>query len=96
MVCKTDLREAEVRAMVLAVARVLTSDPEQIQLSTDVRESETVFHLDVRPDEMGKLVGKGGRTARAIRVILHAASMTQMRRYTLDIARHDAATQDMG
>jgi hypothetical protein len=48
-------------------------------------EQTTVLELKVAPGDLGKIIGKQGRTARSIRTILGAASMKLNRRYTLEI-----------
>jgi uncharacterized protein len=50
----------------------------------------TVYRLRVAPGDVGKVIGKEGRTARAIRTILGGIGMKQKHRYTLDIIESDA------
>jgi predicted RNA-binding protein YlqC (UPF0109 family) len=68
------------------IVRELVSDADAV----DVREIErdpakVIIEVRVAQDDMGKLIGKQGKTVRALRSLLHAASMKQGRRYVLDI-----------
>ena len=49
------------------------------------RDQQTVVELEVDPDDLGKVIGRQGRTARAIRNLLSAAGQKTRRRYSLDI-----------
>ena len=53
------------------------------------REENTVLKLRVAPQDVGKVIGKQGRTARSVRTILGAVSMKLRHRYTLDILEED-------
>ncbi len=55
------------------------------------REENTVLKLRVAPQDVGKVIGKQGRTARSVRTILGAVSMKLHHRYTLDILEEDEA-----
>jgi predicted RNA-binding protein YlqC (UPF0109 family) len=48
-------------------------------------DGETVLELTVGPNDLGKVIGKSGRTARALRTLLSAASIKAHKRYTLEI-----------
>ena len=67
------------------LAKSLVDDPDAVQIHTRERDQQTVIELEVAPDDLGKVIGRQGRTARAIRTILSAASQGSRRRYTLDI-----------
>jgi hypothetical protein len=56
-----------------------------VQVKELLGEQTTVLELKVAPGDLGKIIGKQGRTARSIRTILGAASMKLNRRYTLEI-----------
>jgi len=77
-----------VKELVEEIARALVDQPEEV----DVTERElpgdqgTVLELHVAPDDLGKVIGKQGRTARSMRSLLNAAASKQNRRYTLEIA----------
>ncbi|MDE3195875.1 MAG: KH domain-containing protein [Acidobacteriota bacterium] len=67
------------------IAKALVDIPEEVEVFTVEGEQTTVLELKVAPSDLGKVIGKQGRTARSIRTILGAASMKVNRRYTLEI-----------
>jgi predicted RNA-binding protein YlqC (UPF0109 family) len=76
----------EMRALVEEIAKVLVDEPEQVSVgAVDSGDGTTVLELRVSANDLGKVIGKQGRTARSIRTILAAASMKYRERYTLEI-----------
>lgn len=75
----------DMRLLVEEIAKALVDEPEQVQVSAVDGEQTTVLELRVAPNDLGKVIGKQGRTARSIRTILGAASMKLKKRYTLEI-----------
>ncbi len=75
----------DMRLLVEEIAKALVDEPEQVQVSAIAGEQNTVLELRVAPNDLGKVIGKQGRTARSIRTILGAASMKLKKRYTLEI-----------
>jgi predicted RNA-binding protein YlqC (UPF0109 family) len=73
------------RDLVEFVARSLVDDPEAVNIRMRDRDDATVLELEVAPADLGKVIGRQGRTARAIRTILSAAGQKSRRRYVLDI-----------
>lgn len=67
------------------IAKALVDVPEEVQVKTLEGEQTTVLELKVAPGDLGKVIGKQGRTARSIRTILGAAGMKLNRRFTLEI-----------
>ena len=67
------------------IAKALVDIPEEVEVFTVEGEQTTVLELKVAPTDLGKVIGKQGRTARSIRTILGAASMKLNRRFTLEI-----------
>jgi predicted RNA-binding protein YlqC (UPF0109 family) len=59
------------------VARNLVDDPEAVEVTAVEGERSMILQLRVAPDDMGKVIGKGGRTARAIRSVVRAAGTRQ-------------------
>jgi uncharacterized protein len=74
----------DMRALVEQIARALVDEPEQVSVQA-VDGETTVLELRVAPNDLGKVIGKQGRTARSIRTILGAAGMKLHKRYTLEI-----------
>jgi uncharacterized protein len=68
------------------LARQLVDDPEAVRVETEDREDAVVFHLQVAPDDVGKVIGRQGRIARALRSIVRAAGARADRRFLLEIA----------
>ena len=64
-------------------------EPEAVEVESVDRDENTVLELRVAPQDVGKVIGKQGRTARSVRTILGAVSMKLHRRYTLDILEED-------
>ena len=72
-------------ALVSNMARALVDYPDEVTVETQTEHEGTVLLLRVAPSDLGKVIGKQGRTARSIRTILGAASMKAQHRFSLDI-----------
>jgi|SRR5579883_3300197 len=84
---------ANIRTLIQEIAKVLVDEPDQVEVTTAEREDSTVIRLKVAPNDIGKVIGKMGRTARCVRTILGAASMKYHRRFTLDIVEEHKQQQ---
>jgi predicted RNA-binding protein YlqC (UPF0109 family) len=78
-----------VEELVREIARALVDEPEAVEVQSVDRDENTVLRLRVAPGDVGKVIGKQGRTARSVRTILGAVSMKLHHRYTLDILEED-------
>jgi predicted RNA-binding protein YlqC (UPF0109 family) len=67
------------------IAKALVDSPEQVMVTEVEGRHTTVLELRVAKNDMGKIIGKQGRTAQAIRTILSAASGKTRKRYVLEI-----------
>ncbi|GBC80326.1 hypothetical protein HRbin09_01561 [bacterium HR09] len=67
------------------IAKSLVDNPDKVQVREVTGEQTTVLELRVAPEDLGKVIGKQGKTARAIRTILAAAGMKMRKRYMLEI-----------
>ncbi len=67
------------------IAKSLVDHPEEVLVSEIEGEQTTVLELKVAQDDLGKVIGKQGRTARALRTILSAASTKAKKRTVLEI-----------
>jgi predicted RNA-binding protein YlqC (UPF0109 family) len=56
------------------VAKALVDNPDSVEVTTSEEDGEVVLELRVHPDDMGKVIGKRGRTAKAIRTMVKAAA----------------------
>jgi predicted RNA-binding protein YlqC (UPF0109 family) len=75
--------------LVAGMARALVDLPDEVSVKAAPDNDGTVLLLRVAPGDLGKVIGKQGRTARSIRTILGAASMNAQHRFSLDIQRVD-------
>lgn len=73
------------KELVEMIAKSLVDNPEKVQVSQLEGEQTTILELKVAQEDLGKVIGKQGRTARAIRIILGAAGMKMKRRFNLEI-----------
>jgi hypothetical protein len=71
--------------LVVQIAKALVDNPEQVAVNVLEGSQATVLELAVAKEDLGKIIGKQGRTARAIRTILSAASAKQRKRAVLEI-----------
>jgi len=71
--------------LVTEIARALVDDPANVSVEAIAEGDATVIRLRVAQSDVGKVIGKQGRTARSMRTILSAASMKLKHRFSLDI-----------
>jgi predicted RNA-binding protein YlqC (UPF0109 family) len=76
---------SEMQALMSEIAKALVDDVDAVQVEIINDQESTVLRLHVAPSDIGKVIGKQGRTARSLRTILGAASMKLQRRFSLDI-----------
>jgi predicted RNA-binding protein YlqC (UPF0109 family) len=67
------------------LARELVDDPEAVRVETEDRDDVVVLVLHVAPDDVGKVIGRGGRIARALRTVVRASSVRDGRRVHVEI-----------
>lgn len=79
----------DMQELVIQIARALVDIPEAVVVEAVERDESTALRLRVAPTDVGKVIGKQGRTARSMRTILGAVSMKHHHRYTLDILEED-------
>ena len=65
---------ASIQALIEYVAVSLVGDPKSVKVEQADKESYIVMELSVSPDDLGKVIGKNGQTARAIRTLVNAAA----------------------
>ena len=73
------------QGLVEIIARALVDDPTPVEVVVAGSESEPVYRLRVGKDDLGKVIGKKGRTAKAFRTLIAAAAAKQNLRPTLEI-----------
>jgi predicted RNA-binding protein YlqC (UPF0109 family) len=74
-----------VKELVELIAKALVDDPDKVQVSQLDGEQSSIIELKVAPEDLGKVIGKQGRTAQSIRVILGAAGMKLKKRFNLEL-----------
>jgi len=80
--------------LVADIARALVDSPEDVTVeSVPEQDGGTVLRLHVAPSDVGKVIGKQGRTARSLRTILSAASMKVKHHFALDIVEEGDAAE---
>ncbi len=67
------------------IAKALVDSPEDVRVNQVEGDEATVLELSVAPEDLGKVIGRQGRTARAIRTLLGAGGMKLRRRFVLEI-----------
>jgi predicted RNA-binding protein YlqC (UPF0109 family) len=92
------------QTLMTEITRALVDDAAAVRVEAITEQEATVLRLHVAPSDIGKVIGKQGRTARSLRTILGAASMKLQRRFSLDIVEagrtpgdhqnHDPQDQD--
>ncbi len=76
---------ADIKDIVSFIAQALVDRPDEVSVSEVEGEQTSVIELRVAKDDMGKVIGKQGRTARAIRTVLNAAATKARKRVVLEI-----------
>ena len=73
------------KELIEMIAKALVDSPDEVVVGEIVGEQTTVFELKVAQSDLGKVIGKKGRTAGAIRTLLGAAGMKPRKRFVLEI-----------
>lgn len=68
------------------LARELVDDPDAVRVDTEERDGVLVLVLHVAPDDLGKVIGRGGRIVRALRTVMRATAVRDGRRVLVEIA----------
>lgn len=72
--------------LVKFIAQKLVDNPDAVTTTVTETDDETVITLSVAPEDMGKVIGKQGRIAKAIRTVVRSASAKLDKKYTVDIS----------
>jgi predicted RNA-binding protein YlqC (UPF0109 family) len=72
------------RAVVEVVARALAARPEEVEVTESDRRGQTVIELSMAPGELGRVIGRQGRTATALRTLAAAAGELDERRVSVE------------
>ena len=71
--------------MVAVIAKALVDNPDEVVVTESEKEDEIVIELKVAPEDMGKVIGKQGRIAKAIRSVVKAASSKMEKKVIVEI-----------
>ena len=73
------------KELVEVIAKALVENPDEVVVTESVKDDETVIELSVAPADMGKVIGKQGRIAKAIRSVAKAASSKEDKKVIVEI-----------
>ena len=73
------------KELVELIAKALVDNPDKVKVSQLDGEQSSIIELTVAPEDLGKVIGKQGRNAQAIRIIIGAAGMKLKKRVNLEI-----------
>jgi len=80
--------------MIEQIVKSLVEDASQVSVDLVEEPGETVLELKVAPRDVGKVIGKQGRTVRAMRNVLSAAGVRANKRYAIEIIEDEAAEEE--
>ena len=73
------------KELVEYIARSIASEPDEVKVTEEEDDGSIILRLEVAPDDKGKVIGRQGRVAQSIRVLLRVAAVKQGTRATLEI-----------
>lgn len=82
---QTEKKLGELAKLIEYMAKMLVDVPDQVSVNEIAGENTTVIELKVAKEDLGKIIGKQGRTARAVRTVLNGASTKLRKRTVLEI-----------
>jgi len=71
--------------LIRVIARALVDHPDDVQIRVRENERGVVYELSVHPDDVGKVIGKQGRIAKALRTVVTSAAVKERKRVVVDI-----------
>jgi uncharacterized protein len=78
-------QNGDAKILLEQITKALVDAPDQVSVSNVEEDGETVLELTVAESDLGRVIGKSGRTARALRTLLSAAGIKAGKRYALEI-----------
>ncbi len=72
--------------LLILLVRPIVDEPESVEVTASESENRVDLELTVAPDDVGKVIGRGGRTIRAIRTVVKAASVNAGKRVNVEVA----------
>jgi predicted RNA-binding protein YlqC (UPF0109 family) len=77
--------QSDARLMIEEIARTLVKEPDQVKVREEQDQGTTILELSVGEEDLGRVIGKQGRTARSMRTLLNAVGNKSRKRYQLEI-----------
>lgn len=74
-----------IRELILLIAKSLVKQPDAVSVTMTVKGNLEVYEIRVAPEDMGKVIGKQGRIAKAIRSVVKAAAIKENKKISVDI-----------
>ena len=78
------------KALLTYLVENITSHPDQVSLQEETENDTTIFYLQTHPDDTGKIIGKKGKTIRAIRNLLHLKDLVKKTKTRLYLKEAEA------
>ena len=73
------------KELVEYIARSIASQPDEVNVTEETQDGHIILRLEVAPDDKGRIIGRQGRVAQSMRVLLRVAAVKQGARATLEI-----------
>ena len=73
------------KELVEIIVKALVDEPDQVEITEELKDEEQVISIKVAPDDMGKVIGKQGRNAKAIRTVVKAAAIKDDAKVSVEI-----------
>lgn len=73
------------KELVLDIAKALVDNPDEVKIEETIKEDEIILKLSVSQEDMGKVIGKQGRIAKAIRTVIRSAANREDKKVSLEI-----------
>ncbi|MBP1156039.1 MULTISPECIES: KH domain-containing protein [unclassified Paenibacillus] len=73
------------KGLITVIAKALVDHPEEVRVNTVEDERAITFELSVHPDDVGKVIGKQGRIAKALRTVVTSAAVKEPKRVSVEI-----------
>ena len=74
------------KELLITLAKNLVSQPDLVEVTQEEQDGTIILRLKVSPEDMGKVIGKQGRIARAIRTVVKAAAISENKRVNVEIS----------
>ena len=82
-------QDPDLKDLIEFVAKALVDEPEKVVVTAIESDTSVIIELHVAPDDVGKVIGKAGQTAKALRKILSAAATKHKKKSLLQIVEED-------